>query len=216
MLSRLKPETHSKLKSAGHEHKLVKGESLFLEGSIPKAIYFVTSGKLKVFTTDQQGREQIVHFASIGDIMGYRAVLGGDSFSCSASALEDSVVMVVPKETFLNVLDSDSEFSFTVIRLLTQELRDAEHHLAGLARKSVRARLAEVLMILGDKFGYEADGETINVTLSRDEIAGLVGTATETVIRLLHSLRDDGLLATTGKKIRLIDKPALRRTSQDL
>lgn len=216
MLHRLKPETHSKLRSASHEQKVGKGTMLFHEGKIPQSVYFVIAGKLKLFTTDQQGREQIVHLASTGDIMGYRAVLGGDSFSCSCSALEDSVVMSVPKEAFLNVLDADAEFSFAVIRLLTQELRDAEHHLAGLARKSVRARIAEVLLILADKFGYEADGETINVSLSREEIAGLVGTATETAIRLLHSLRDDGLLATTGKKIRLIDKAGLLRTSEDL
>jgi CRP-like cAMP-binding protein len=216
MLNRLKPETLSKLKSASHEQKVGKGAMLFHEGKIPQSVYFVITGKLKLYTTDQQGREQIVHLASSNDIMGYRAVLGGDSFSCSCSALEDSVVISVPKDAFLNVLDADAEFSFAVVRLLTQELRDAEHHLAGLARKSVRARIAEVLLILADKFGYEADGETINVSLSREEIAGLVGTATETAIRLLHSLRDDGLLATTGKKIRLIDKPGLRRTSEDL
>lgn len=216
MLNRLKPETLSKLKSASQEQKVGKGTMLFHEGKIPKDVYFVMSGKLKLYTTDQQGREQIVHLATGNDIMGYRAVLGGDSFSCSCSALEDSVVLCVPKETFLNALDTDAEFSFAVIRLLTQELRDAEHHLAGLARKSVRARIAEVLLILADKFGYESDGETIDVALSREELAGLVGTATETAIRLLHSLRDDGLLATTGKKIRLIDKDGLHKTAEDL
>jgi len=216
MLNRLKPETLAKLKSASQEQQVSKGTMLFHEGKIPQHVYFVIAGKLKLYTTDQLGREQIVHLATNGDIMGYRAVLGGDSLSCSCSALEDSLVMGVPKETFLNALDTDAEFSFAVIRLLTQELRDAEHHLAVLARKSVRARIAEVLLILADKFGYESDGETINVSLSREEMAGLVGTATETAIRLLHSLRDDGLLATTGKKIRLIDKSGLKRTAQDM
>ena len=209
MLQRLQPESLSKLKAAAHEQKLAKGATLFHEGRIPQSVYFVLSGKLKLYTTDQQGREQIVHLASNGDLMGYRAVLGGDSFSCSASALEDSVVLVVPKATFLNVLDSDPDFSFAVIRLLTQELRDAEHHLAGLARKPVRERIGEVLLVLAAKFGYEADGETINVTLSREEIAGLVGTATETVIRMLHAMQEEGLLQMRGKKIRLTDKTGL-------
>lgn len=216
MLNRLQGESLSKIKSASLEQFYAKGSMLFHEGNIPSSVYFVVSGKLKLFTTDQQGREQIVHLASNGDLMGYRAVLGGDSFSCSAAALEDSMIMVVPKGAFLNILDADAEFSFAVIRLLTQELRDAEHHLAGLARKSVRARLAEVLLILANKFGHEPDGETINISLSREEIAGLVGTATETVIRLLHALRDEGVLATNGKKIRLIDKPGLHRISEDL
>lgn len=216
MLHRLKPETLARLKSASTEQKIPKGAMLFQEGRIPSSVYFVLTGKLKLYTTDQQGREQIVHLAAAGDIMGYRAILGGDSFSCSASALEDSTVLIVPKAGFLNVLDSDAEFSFAVIRLLTEELRHAEHHLAGLARKSVRARLAEVLLILADKFGYEADGETLAVSLSREEIAGLVGTATETTIRLLHALKDEGLLATQGKKLRLLNKDGLRRTSEDL
>lgn len=209
MLQQLKQETLQKLRDASREIKILKGDILFAEGKLPASVYFLLSGKMKLYTTDQQGREQIVHLASSGDLMGYRAVLGGDSFSCSASALEDSIVLNVPKATFLNVLDADAEFSFAVIRLLTQELRDAEHHLAGLARKPVRERIGEVLLILGDKFGYEADGETINVSLSREEIAGLVGTATETVIRMLHAMQEEGLLQTQGKKIRLTNKRGL-------
>lgn len=216
MLHRIKPETLQKLRAASNEVKLSKGGMLFHEGKIPASVYFVVSGKLKLYTTDQQGREQIIHLAAEGDIMGYRAVLGGDSFSCSASALEDSSVLVVPKDAFLNALDSDSEFSFAVIRLLTEELRHAEHHLAGLARKSVRARMAEVLLILAQKFGFESDNETIAVELSREELAGLVGTATETAIRILNSLKEEGLVATQGKKLRLVDKNRLRVTSQDL
>lgn len=216
MLNRIKPETLARIKAASTEVKLGKGDLLFHEGKIPQHLYFVMSGKLKLYTTDAQGREQIIHLAAANDIMGYRAILGGDSFSCSASALEDSTVLVVPKEAFLNALDTDSEFSFAIIRLLTEELRHAEHHLAGLARKSVRARLAEVLVIIAQKFGFEADGETLSVSLTREEIAGLVGTATETAIRILHSLKDEGLLATSGKKIRLLNIDGLRRTAEDL
>lgn len=216
MLNRIKPETLEKIRSASQEIKLAKGEMLFHEGKIPTHLYFVEAGKLKLYTTDQNGREQIIHLAAANDIMGYRAILGGDSFSCSASALEDSTVLAVPKATFLNILDTDADFSFGVIRLLTEELRHAEHHLAGLARKSVRARLAGVLLVLGDKFGFEADGETIAVSLSREEIAGLMGTATETAIRILNSLRDEGMVATTGRKIRLVNKDGLRKTAEDL
>lgn len=216
MLNRIKPETLEKIRNASQEIKLPKGEMLFHEGKIPTHLYFVMSGKLKLYTTDQNGREQIIHLAAANDIMGYRAILGGDSFSCSAAALEDSTVLVVPKATFLNILDTDADFSFAVIRLLTEELRHAEHHLAGLARKSVRARLAGVLLVLGDKFGFEADGETIAVSLSREEIAGLMGTATETAIRILNSLRDEGLVATNGRKIRLVNKLGLRTTAEDI
>src|SRR5687768_13112798 len=86
MLQRIKPETLQKLKATSQEQKVPKGILLFQEGKIPASVYFVLAGKLKLYTTDQQGREQIVHLAAEGDIMGYRAILGGDSFSCSASA----------------------------------------------------------------------------------------------------------------------------------
>ncbi len=212
----MSPDSQKLVSTSSVSRRLSKGEMLFLEGRIPGHVFFLVQGKMKLYTTDGQGREQIVHLAGPGDLMGYRAILGGDSLSCSAAALEASQVLVVPKEVFLRILESDSSFSHQVIQLLTNELRHAEHHLAGLARKSVRARLAEVLLILAAKFGYEEDGETLAVSLTREEIAGLVGTATETVIRLLHAMKDEGLLATSARKLRLINKDGLRKTSEDL
>lgn len=216
MLSTFSESTRNLLQSAAQHRKLAKGEMLFHEGKQPLAVYILLNGKMKLYTIDNNGREQIVHLAAPNDIMGYRAVLGGDTFSVSATALEPSEVLVVPKETFLQALEADPEFSHAVIRLLTQELRHAEHHLAGLARMHVRARLAQVLLILGNKFGYEADNQTLAVSMSRDEIAGLVGTATETVIRLLNTLKEEGLVATSGRKLRLIDKSGLQRCSEGL
>ncbi|HTF06457.1 MAG TPA: Crp/Fnr family transcriptional regulator [Bacteroidia bacterium] len=210
MYTRLSESSRQQIDSASEMRKLSKGEILFHEGKIPAHVYFLVSGKMKLYTTDQQGREQIIHLAAPGDLMAYRAILGGDSLSCSASALEDSEVMVVPREIFLRVLESDAEFSHAVIRLLTEELRHAEHHLAGLARKPVRERLAEVLLMLADKFGYEADGETLAVKLSREEIAGLAGTATETTIRLIHALEEEGLITISGRRLRLVNKDGLR------
>lgn len=216
MLNDLSADSRKQIVAASVSRKLGKGEMLFLEGKIPSHVFFLVDGKMKLYTTDLQGREQIIHLAGPGDLMGYRAILGGDSLSCSAAALELSHVLVVPKDVFLRTLETDASFSHQVIQLLTNELRHAEHHLAGLARKSVRARLAEVLLIIGTKFGYEKDEETLAVTLSREEIAGLVGTATETVIRLLHAMKDEGLLATNARKIRLINKDGLRKCAEDL
>lgn len=216
MLSNVSDSTRHLLESSALHRDLSKGEMLFHEGKQPLAVFILLRGKMKLYTIDSNGREQIVHLAAPGDLMGYRAVLGGDTFSVSATALEPSEVLVVPKEIFLQALESDPEFSHAVIRLLTQELRHAEHHLAGLARMHVRARLAQVLIILANKFGYESDNETLAVAMSRDEIAGLVGTATETVIRLLNALKEEGLVATSGRKLRLIDKAGLQRCSEGL
>lgn len=195
--------------------KVKKGESIFLEGKIPSGVFFLSDGKIKLFTTDAQGRDQIIHLAKTGDLMGYRAVLGSDTYSCTGAALEDSEIWFIPKETFFAILDKNAAFSHAIIKLLTAELRHAEHHLAGLARKPVKARIAEVLLLLADTYGFKEDQETINVSLTREELAGLVGTATETTIRLLNSLKDEGLLATEGKKVRLLDRAALERCSEN-
>lgn len=195
--------------------KTRKGDLIFTEGKSPSGVHFLHSGKVKVYTTDAQGREQIVHLAKPGDLMGYRAVLGSDCYSCSAAALENAETWVVSKAVFLSLLETNAAFSHGVIRLLTAELRHAEHHLAGLARKPVKSRLAEALLLLADTYGFDADGENLAVALTREEIAGLVGTATETAIRLLNSLKEEGLVATSGRKIRLLDRAGLERCSEN-
>jgi CRP/FNR family transcriptional regulator, polysaccharide utilization system transcription regulator len=210
----LSPADEQLMNNEGKVEVFQRREELFLEGKQPACVYILQRGKVKLFTTDMQGREQIVHLARPGDLMGYRAVLGNDAFSCSAAALETTSVLVIPKAVFFQILDHNPTLSHYIIKLLTTELRHAEHHLAGLARKHVRSRLAEVALLLAETYGYEKDGSTLAVQLTREEVAGLVGTATETVIRLLHSLRDDGLLATDGRKIRLLDIPGLQRLAE--
>ncbi|MBI3509833.1 MAG: Crp/Fnr family transcriptional regulator [Bacteroidetes bacterium] len=197
------------------EKNILKNELLFSEGNSPSGVHVLIKGKVKLFTTDVQGREQIIHLARPGDIMGYRAVLGNDSYSCSASALEDSLVTIIPRETFFLLLEQNAAFSHSIIKLLTAELRHAEHHLAGMARKPVKARLADAVLHLAETYGYEEDGSTLPVSLTREEIAGLVGTATETTIRILKSMEEEGLLATSGRKIRLLDVTALRRCARN-
>jgi CRP/FNR family transcriptional regulator len=192
-----------------------KGEEIFVEGKIPSGVFFLQSGKVKIFTTDSQGRNQIIHLAKSGDLMGYRALLGSDTYSCTGAALEDSEYWFIPKETFFSILDKNANFSHAIIKLLTAELRHAEHHLAGLARKPVKSRIAEVLLLLADTYGFKEDGETIDVSLTREELAGLVGTAIETSIRLLNSLKEEGLVATEGKKVRLLNRAALERCSEN-
>jgi CRP/FNR family transcriptional regulator, polysaccharide utilization system transcription regulator len=211
----LQPSELEQLEKKQQAIALKKGETLFIESRQPSGVHYLRSGKMKLITTDAQGREQIIHLAKPGDLMGYRAVLGGDSYSCSAVALEDSETWFIEKETFLALLDHNAAFSHEVIRLLTAELRHAEHHLAGLARKPVKSRLAEALLLLAETYGFEPDGETLAVALTREEIAGLVGTATETAIRLLNNLKEEGMVATSGRKIRLLDRPALLRCSEN-
>ena len=157
------------------------------------------------------GKEQIVRMAAPGDVLGYRAILSGERYSASATALEDSNVCFVPKELFLSIVRKDGELSMDMMRLLSEDLRRAESTITHLAQKSVRERTAEALLFLKETYGLADDGETLNVSLSREELSNLVGTATETVVRFLKEFKDSGIVKLEGKKILLADVPALAR-----
>ena len=162
-----------------------KGQTLFNEGSYPFGVYCINDGKVKLSHLGDDGKEQIIRLLRGGDVLGYRALLSGERYSASAIALEDTQVCFIPKELFISVLKSDTGLAFEMMKLLSDELHKAEVKLTHLAQKPIRERLAETLLFIKETYGFEADGVTLSVRLSREEIANLVGTATESTIRLL-------------------------------
>jgi CRP-like cAMP-binding protein len=183
-----------------------RGEIIFNEGDRPAGLFCLHQGKVKVYKTGDEGRDQIVRFAKPGDVIGYRSLLSGEPYNLSAAALEDSVVCCIPSETFFGTLRQDGKFTMEMIYLLSGQLRKAEDQIVHLAQKPVRERLAETLLILNEVYGTE-DGERspLNIRLSRDELAAVVGTATETLVRTIGDLKRENLIATEKKKIRILD-----------
>lgn len=190
-----------------------KGQIIFYEGGHPLGIFCVSNGKVKVAHTGQDGKEQITRLAKEGDVLGYRAMLSGERYNASAVALDDTELCFIPRDVFFNVLKSSHNLSLEVIRLLATELRKAENTMTDLAQKPVRERTAEALLFLKETYGFEEDGATINVILSREDIANLVGTATETAIRLLSEFKHDKIVEFIGKKIKILDMKKLVRTA---
>lgn len=190
-----------------------KGQLIFSEGSRPRGLYCVNSGKVKVYKMGDEGKDQILHLAKPGDILGYRAILSGDLYSCSASALEDSSVCFIPQSLFRTMVEKNVSLSLQIIKLLSTELKSAEKHITDIAQKPVRERVAEVLLLLKETFGMEADGKTINATLTREEIANIAGTATESCIRILSELKSDKIIELKGKNIILLNLPLLIKTA---
>ena len=181
-----------------------KGQIIFHEGTRPHGIYCVNYGKIKLSKIGEDGKEQILRLVKAGDLLGYRALLSQDKYSASAIALEDSGVCFIPKELFMGILQKDGMLSMEIMKLLSDDLRKAEMSITHLAQKPVRERLAEALLFIKETYGYEEDNQTINLRLSREEIANLVGTATETVIRLLSDLKSEGAISLDGKKIKIL------------
>lgn len=188
-----------------------KGQYIFNEGAYPHGLYCINTGKVKISQMGDEGREAIVRLAKTGNIIGYKALLGGNRYTASAIALEDSSVCFIPKDIFFAILKKDPDLSLSLLSLLSTELHNAETKIVQLAQKPVRERLAEALLFISETYGLEEDGSTINVQLSRDEIANIVGTATESTIRLLSDLRKEGVIQLSGKKIQVLDKQKLVR-----
>lgn len=185
-----------------------KGEIIFKEGGFASGIHCIQSGKIKLSMLGDEGREQIVRLVKSGDVIGYKALLSGDKYSATAVALEDVQTCFIPKEYFVKVLKKDTGLSFEMMKLLSNELRHAEEKITLLAQKPVRERMAETILFLNETYGIDKE-DNINVQLSREEIANIVGTATETAIRLLSEFNKDNLIELSGKKIKITNKPKL-------
>lgn len=186
-----------------------KKQSIFLSGSLPRGVYCLNEGKVKIFSMGEQGKEQIIHIAKEGEIIGFRAMLSGDPYEVSAETLEDSNICFIPKDEFLNMIDTNQTLRQNVMQALSKELNIRTKLLTNMAQKSVRERLAFSLIFL-DKIYNES---TIN--LSREDLANFIGTATETLIRLLKEFKDEGLIEIHTRKLVLLNQDELLRIAGD-
>lgn len=187
-----------------------RGETLFAESQYPRGLYCVHSGHVKLVRYGHDGREQIIRFAGAGDTIGYAAMVTGEPYTISAIAVEPSSVCFVPNENIHRYLKENPHLSLRVLQLMSHELQDTERRVVELAQKSVRERVAEALLVLRSTFGTEEDGETLNMPLTREEIADIVGTAPESLIRMLGELKASNVIETVGRRIRVKDIEALK------
>lgn len=182
-----------------------RGQHIFYEGTRPSGVYCIYNGKVKVYKIDTNGNEQIVRLAKEGDILGYRSLISGELYASFAAPLEDSLICFIPKEVFFQLLFSNKLLSQRMMERLSSELKTAESRLADMAQKPVRERLAETLLILKEFFGLEEDGVTLDISLTREDLAHIVGTATETVIRFLSEFKHEKLIEIKGRKIKVLN-----------
>ena len=191
-----------------------KGDHVFVEGEHANGLFCVITGKVKIVRLGEGGKEQIVRLAGMLDVIGYRALLAGQQYHASAIALEDTVVGYVPKKVFFEILNNDPEMSMKMMRLLSEDLDHSEITRVDIATKSVKERVAELLLLLKDVYGTKEDEKTLDVRLSREDLASMVGAAKEVVIRALALLKDEFLIRSKGKEITLLDVSGLIRTAK--
>jgi CRP/FNR family transcriptional regulator len=184
-----------------------KNQPLFIEGSFPRGVYCLNQGKVKVFARGDEGKEQIIHIAKEGDIIGFRAMFSGDPYRVSASTLEECNICFIAKEEFLDMIDKNTSLRNGIIKELSKELGDQALFITNMAQKSVRERLAFAMLLLGDIYGDEP------INLTREDMANFVGTATETLIRLLKDFKEEGVIEIHTRKLEIVDKERLVKIS---
>jgi CRP/FNR family transcriptional regulator, polysaccharide utilization system transcription regulator len=187
-----------------------KGTVIYREGSRLTGFYCVTKGIIKVYKTGIDGKEQIIKFAKRGEIIAYRSLLSQELACTTAKVIEEAVLCHVPYQTLLYLIQNNWQFSHHMLQIVCRELREANDYITDIAQKSVRERLAEVLLLLRENFELDRQN-TLQISLTREELANMVGTATESVIRLLSEFRADNLIELQGRKIKFMNIAGLRR-----
>lgn len=185
-----------------------KGEVLFEEGKQLDGVFCVKNGVSKLSKLSENGKDHIVKIATKGEVLGQRSVITEEQTHLSAVAVNDMEVCFISKNKLQNYLNTNPNFTKEVLVHLAQELKVSDAMIVNMAQKSVRQRLANVLIYFEDTFGTDTEGYILMV-FSREDISNLIGTAKEACIRALTTFKKEGFISTKGKKIKLENKKHL-------
>ncbi len=190
-----------------------KNEIIYKEGDKPSGLIFLCTGKVKIFREGVGGRDQIIRMARPEAIIGFRALFADDFYIASAVALEDSIVIIIERRLLDKLIRKNSEFGLAIIKRFAKELGFSDKRTVSLSQKHIRGRLAETLLVLVETYGFAEDGKTINVYLSREDLASFSNMTTSNAIRTLSIFASENVLKVSGRRISVLDQKALKRIS---
>lgn len=191
-----------------------KNEIIYIDGEKPGGLICLAQGKVKVFRGGVGGREQIVRMVRPYGFIGYRALFAGENYIASAVALEDSVICVLDKDVLFKILRNNAKLTMRFLSSLATELGFSNRRTVNLTQKHIRGRLSESLLFLLDTYGFEQDGQTLKVYLSREDIANLSNMTTSNAIRTLSTFASENIISLEGRKIKILDLHKLERISE--
>lgn len=190
-----------------------KNEAIYLEEENPKYLLYVLEGKVKVYKTGMAGRQQIVRMIKPKEIFGYRAAFADEKYITGATAFEPTTLCEIPVDVIKQIIIGNAMVGIFFLRQLATKLGDADALTVTLTQKHIRARLAEAIITIKDKFGVECDGKTLKLATSREDIANLSCMTTSNAIRTLSALAAEGVISLEGRMIRIEDEAKLQRIS---
>ena len=200
-------EELAELAGLAARRSFVPGEFVFWEGDAPDSFYIVIEGRVKVLKHSSLGKEFIIAFFGPGEIFGEVAVFQDRPYPASAQAAADTKVLRIRREDFLSFVAQRPQVVLRIISVLGERLRDAQGRLKDLAGERVEQRLARTLLMLSAKLGA-------TLPFTRQEIADMAGTTTETAIRFISRLKDGGIIRSARGRITILDKTRLRLLSE--
>jgi CRP-like cAMP-binding protein len=195
------------LKNLASERELrhfPKKNIIYNEGSAPRYLYYIQKGKIKTFKTNEDGKDLIINILGEKEIFGHIDLLGGGNYTESVAALEDCELILIPKEDFFILLHANKDVSAKFIKMLASNVSSKEAQLLNLAYNSVRKRVADALTILHSRYGVEP------ISMLREDLAALAGTAKETVIRTLTDFREEKMIDVEDGRITILKADKLR------
>ena len=187
-----------------------KTDVIYREGEEPHSLYFIKSGRVKISKNNLEGKEFVSNIMGSGSFIGHHAILEKTTYHEDAFALDDSVLIYVPIQKINAILKVDPSVAVDLAKLLNKKLEESEERLVSMAYDSVRKRTADVLIRLEEKFKNHDHEEKVEIKITRDDLAALVGTASETVIRVLRDFKDGKILEVKGRTIQILDIEKLK------
>jgi len=209
-LKALNKEQIIQLANSKSTQVIKKGEAIIEEGEVINGVFCIKDGIGKLSKLSANGRDQIVKLVKSGELLGQRSMISNEPANLSATAIADMEVCFIPKSEIIQFFNNNNQFSMNLMQSVCDDLKHADEHTVDMVQKTVKERLAEKLLYLSDTFGVNAD-QSLKVQLSREELAGMIGTATESCIRLLSEFKKSGLIELKGKLIFLKDIKGLKK-----
>ncbi|MDR0745260.1 MAG: Crp/Fnr family transcriptional regulator [Mediterranea sp.] len=191
-----------------------KNETIYSEGESATHLMCLLIGKVKVYKDGVGGRSQIIRMIKPVEYFGYRAYFAKEEYVTAATAVEPSVICLVPMNAILTLVKQNSDIAMFFIRQLSIDLGIADERTVSLTQKHIRGRLAESLLFLMESYGLEEDGSTLSIYLSREDLANLSNMTTSNAIRTLSNFANERLVTIDGRKIKIIDEEKLRKISK--
>jgi CRP/FNR family transcriptional regulator len=197
----------NELKAISKTIRLKKGEELYREGSMPRAVYKVKKGKIKIEQTAEAGNSRIVYIYTVGEYFGFRPLLCNEKHPVSAIILEESEIEVYEGRGFLDIAKRSPNLSFNLVEILSFEFNVWINLIGSLSHKSAKERVALILLILHEK--YKTNNKEAAITLSRADIACYSETSEETVVRVISFFKEQGILTSQARKLVIKNKRML-------